>query len=701
MAEILAFARPIMLSSSTSKRVYVVLLLLGIFTILIYVSNVYNVTAVPKQVVLENDIGNVTAVPKQVVLENDIGNVTAVKQVVLKNDIGSKVLKQLNCQTVHVAMVVGSDTLSWQSYLAIKSVLIHRTTKLHFHFITDSMTRTVLNSMMSSWLLPGVLHDYYDLKETWRRIGKSHDYQNHCYGTLILKLNLMQILPDNVQRVIVVNPTSTVKIDLQELWSVAMSCEDHMITFCSERCVLHCHRDTAVSQKNNRDSILLWGVMTLNLCGIRALQKTNVNTWTLVVKQFDKCGPDSIERFREVVQEWSITLDVTNSNRNPYTRTNIVQNAMCRESISDFNSQERNTNHTLNNICKYVREYDGNILRYNQYQVVDNTGNNCAIETQTLVEPAPDAKDICKLFVWEKKTRRRELPFLLQYSYNTTDTHDVTLINHLDCNRLHLMERSIRNWEGPINFGIQVSDSEVQTIIDFISNSTILRERRNISYHLLFRIGPSYPINPLRVLALTHAVTPYVLHDDIDFMPSYGMYTTLKADLRQIGNLNKVAVVVPAFETMDPDLKFPHNRKEMLSLIAKKKVYQFHVKQFAPGHRQTNYPKWVKATEPYTVKWKHSYEPFCVLKKSAVTFDTHFVGRFGDKNSYNTELHMAGFKFIAVHDCFIIHMPHPENVQNKPNLLKCNQNWQKEWVIQKRKQYNYHKIDVPIASDYK
>ena len=179
------------------------------------------------------------------------------------------------------------------------------------------------------------------------------------------------------------------------------------------------------------------------------------------------------------------------------------------------------------------------------------------------------------------------------------------------------------------------------------------------------------------------------------------MYTTLKADLRQIGNLNKVAVVVPAFETMDPDLKFPRDRKEMLILIAKKIVYQARVKQFSRGHRQTNYPKWVKATEPYTVKWKHSYEPFCVLEKSAVTFDTHFVGRFGDKNSYNTELHMAGFKFIAVHDSFIIHMPHPENKQNKPNLLKCNQHWQKEWVIQKRKQYNYHKKDVPITSDYK
>ena len=326
------------------------------------------------------------------------------KQAVLENDIGSKVLKQLNCQTVHVAMVVGSDTLSWQSYLAIKSVLIHRTTKLHFHFITDSMTRTVLNSMMSSWLLPGVLHDYYDLKETWRRIGKSHDYQNHCNGTLILKLNLMQILPDSVQRVIVINPTSTVKIDLQELWSVVMSCEDHMITFCSERCVLHCHRDTAVSQKTTGDSILLWGVMTLNLRAIRALQKTNVNTWTLAVDKVDKCVPDSIERFREIVQETSIALDVPNSNRNPYTRTNIMQNTLCGESISVFNSQERNTNHTLNNICKYVREYDGNILRYSQYQVVDNTSNNCAIQTQTLVEPAPDAKDICKLFAWEKKT---------------------------------------------------------------------------------------------------------------------------------------------------------------------------------------------------------------------------------------------------------------------------------------------------------
>ena len=590
------------------------------------------------------------------------------------------------CPTVHIAMVLCSNIESWHSYLAIKSILMHRTTKLHFHFISDNMTRTVLSSMLSSWLLPGLSHDYYDLSEAWRRIGRS--YNNQCYGTLVLKLDLPQILPENITRVVVLEPTLIVKIDVYELWSVTMSCEDHMITLCSERCVLHCHRDTAVLH-NKTDNILLWGAMALNLDGIRALGQGNANTWTLAVKQVNICRPNAVEMFYNAVQKWSITLNDANTNWNPYTRTGFAQPSLterCWEIISVFTSQHFNQIHLLNNtaFCTHVREYDGNMLRYKE---VESKNNNCSTEMQPLVQEAPHASTLCKLFSWERETQRRELPFLLKHSYNSTDAYDVTTVNHLDYNRLYLMESSCQNWEGPISIAIQVTDSQVQEVIDFISSSVILRKRRNISYHLMFRIGPSYPINPLRELAYRHIETPYVFYNDIDFVSSYGIYTTIKNDLRMLGNSSKVAIVVAAFETQDSDFKFPRDKSELLELIVRKTVYHFHRKTFPEGHAQTNYVKWVSATQPYYVNWKYLYEPYYVLHTSVFTFDTRFVARFQDKGSHSIELHLAGFQFLVLHDCFIIHLPHPVNLQNKAALNKCSREWYTEWITQKFTQY--------------
>ena len=72
-----------------------------------------------------------------------------------------------SCPTVHMVMIVVSYNESRSSLLAIKSILMYRQTKLHFHFITDSTAQTILGSMMSSWLLPGVEFDFYNITEAW------------------------------------------------------------------------------------------------------------------------------------------------------------------------------------------------------------------------------------------------------------------------------------------------------------------------------------------------------------------------------------------------------------------------------------------------------------------------------------------------------------------------------------------------------
>ena len=60
---------------------------------------------------------------------------------------------------------------------------------------------------------------------------------------------------------------------------------------------------------------------------------------------------------------------------------------------------------------------------------------------------------------------------------------------------------------------------------------------------------PFYPINQLRNVALTQAVTPYVFLSDIDFMPASDLYEQLKRELQTHESMERKALVVAAFET--------------------------------------------------------------------------------------------------------------------------------------------------------
>ena len=561
------------------------------------------------------------------------------------------------CPTVHIAMVLSGHNEIWNVYLALKSILMHRSTKLHFHFITDNRTKTVLKAMLSSWLVPGITHDYYALYNATeiikRKFADSPTTYTTCFGALSIKLNLHLVLPDSVRHVIVVEPTSVVNADLFDLWSVTMLhgvAADHMITLCSKYCVSYCYKNTTVFRK---DDDLQWGAMGIDLDGIRSSAKAK--WWTRTVKSVYLCVPNAVKDVYKVTK-----ILVFNENSDIQEKTNI---------------------------CKLAHEYDGNLLRYKEVKW-------CTKQLKPMVQVPPNATEYCKLFAWERATLRRELPFILGHSYNASDKYDVTLVNHVNYDRVSLIERSLTNWDGPVSIAIQVTELQAQEVIDMILNSTILKKRKNITYHLMFIIGPSYPINALRSLAHRYASTPYVFFTDIDFVSSYRMHAVMKQHLKKIGNMDKIAIVIPAFEISNMTLTIPQNRSDMLKLLAKKKVRQFHEKVYFTGHAPTNYRKWKSVTKPYYVKFKDMYEPSLLLPTSVFSFDPRFVARFHNKASHSTQLHMAGFKFLVLHDCFVTHLPHQVNKQNYYELRKCSKQWYRNWVKEKRKQYKYEGKDV-------
>ena len=181
--------------------------------------------------------------------------------------------KHDNCSTVHVAMVATGLFESRYLYFTVKSVLMHRSSPLHFHFITDGRAETVLRSMLSSWLVPGISHDYYDLDQA----TGATDSLTHCSKVLHLYMNLHLILPESVHRVVVLEPTSVVKTDIAELWSET----NHSVTLCREDCVTYCHNVTALQYTQ-------LGVLNLNLRRLpdNSVSPKTVHKYTFVQDHF-------------------------------------------------------------------------------------------------------------------------------------------------------------------------------------------------------------------------------------------------------------------------------------------------------------------------------------------------------------------------------------------------------------------------------
>ncbi len=97
---------------------------------------------------------------------------------------------------------------------------------------------------------------------------------------------------------------------------------------------------------------------------------------------------------------------------------------------------------------------------------------------------------------------------------------DVTLVAQLSMDRLHMIELLCQRWNGSLSLALYLSDAETQQLVSFVRGSSVLRDRRNVGYHVVYREGGLlYPVNALRNVALEAVRTPFVFLSDADFLP--------------------------------------------------------------------------------------------------------------------------------------------------------------------------------------
>ncbi|XP_044895122.1 LARGE xylosyl- and glucuronyltransferase 2 isoform X2 [Felis catus] len=564
------------------------------------------------------------------------------------------------CELLHVAIVCAGHNSSRDLNTLVKSVLFYRKNPLHFHLVTDAVARNILEMLFHTWMVPAV-----GPQVSW--IPNKH--YSGLYG--LMKLVLPGALPPDLARVIVLDTDVTFASDIAELWALFAHFSDKQVIGLVENQsdwylgnLWRNHRPwPALGRGFNTGVILLrldrlrqagWGQMwkltaTRELLTLPATSLADQDIFNAVIKEH----PGLVQPLPCV---WNVQLsDHTLAER-------------CYSEASDLKVIHWNSPKKLrvkNKHVEYFRnlyltflEYDGNLLRRELFGCPSPPPPGTEQLQRALAQL--DEEDACFEFRQQQLTVHRVHISFLPHEPLPPRPHDVTLVAQLSMDRLQMLEALCRHWPGPMSLALYLTDAEAQQFLRFVEASAVLSARQDVAYHVVYREGPLYPVNELRNVALAQALTPYVFLSDIDFLPAYSLYDYLRASIEQLklDSERKVALVVPAFETLHYRFSFPSSKAELLALLDSGSLYTFRYHEWPQGHAPTDYARWREAQTPYRVQWAADYEPYVVVPRDCPRYDPRFVGFGWNKVAHIVELDAQEYELLVLPEAFTIHLPH-------------------------------------------
>ncbi|KAF9268696.1 glycosyltransferase family 49 protein [Marasmius fiardii PR-910] len=264
----------------------------------------------------------------------------------------------------------------------------------------------------------------------------------------------------------------------------------------------------------------------------------------------------------------------------------------------------------------------------------------------------------------------RMVPFFYRAN-GLFNTEDITVTTQITSNRLHVFDRLVRHYQGPISVTIHVRNN-TRHVHDFLDSlhslytSTPLMAR-NVDVHLVID-SFDRQFNTWRNIARFFARTGYVMMLDIDFFLCTDFRDAIRASKSIMNKLREgnSAFVIPAFEYTDHSegvdyTSFPMDKKTLLSLVNEGRISAFHA-GWEAGHNSTDYARFYSAPpgEVYRVSnYQAAYEPYIVFKKEGPPWcDERFIGYGGNKAACLFEMYLSGITYYVLSDHFIIHQNH-------------------------------------------
>ena len=288
-------------------------------------------------------------------------------------------------------------------------------------------------------------------------------------------------------------------------------------------------------------------------------------------------------------------------------------------------------------------------------------------EEKRIVMKHPNTKaikavDSCMKLFQESVFTYRTHKYFIGGTYKPISQYDVTLITQLSFDRLSILFKLLTDhWKGPVSATIYCTDYESWQVMEQFNYDDKLRKRKNIAIHIVYISGTHFPVNYLRNVALSSSLTPFVFLSDCDFLTSHNLYEYLKksAEVLQSNKAQpKKAMIVPAFESLKYNFKFPLDKKTLLNQCRRGQFQIFHKTWFS-GHGPTNYNKWAVTRHPYPIKWADYFEPYILIERDAPVYAEQFFGYGFNKASHIMEVKASGYEFVVLPNGYVIHNPHP------------------------------------------
>lgn len=595
--------------------------------------------------------------------------------------------KVSRCEIIHIAVVAAGYKTSRDVVTLVKSLLFYRHNPIHFHFISDAAARHILRTLFSTWQLPAVNVSFYATEGVVSNISWIPNL--HYSGVFgLMKLTLTSILPTTLRRVLVLDTDLMFAADVARLWQFFIAIQKQYKLFG----LVENQSDWYLGKlwENHKPWPALGrgfntGVMMLDLQAMRKQRWEEMwfQVTTEMLQLYKSTALADQDIINAVIKEhpdihymlpcaWNVQLSEHSLSQYCYRTAEEFK-------VIHWNSPKKldvSNNHGpyFKNLYMSFQGYDGGLLKH---ELLNCDLFSTQMEEQVLLESDP-CLDFRKV-----KTGRRTHPYLIDYTYTSSSTYDVTLIAQLSMDRLHMLEPLCSHWEGPMSIALYASDPETQQVLQYVENSPTLKSRGNIGIHIVYRSGGFYPVNYLRNVAVENARTPYIFLSDIDFLPMFGLYAYLSEAIRVLGS-EKRALVVPAFETLLYKFDFPSNKTKLVHMLSDGSVYTFRYHVWPKGHAPTNFDYWKTAQVPYKVNWAPDFEPYITVGRNVTRYDERFVGFGWNKVSHIMELAAQGYEFVVLPDAFIVHMPHAPslditNFRTKKHYRDCVQVLKREF----------------------
>ncbi|KAL3981850.1 Glycosyl-transferase for dystroglycan family protein [Acanthocheilonema viteae] len=575
-----------------------------------------------------------------------------------------------HCQVLHLALIVcGSVRLSYPLTTFIKSILRYRQHALVFHFLVDNITMRVISLLFSTWRLPAVKVVFYNASQYLDRF--SWIPNRHYSGRYsFLKLILNDILPADIDKVIVLDTDALIMDDIAQLWSFFLKMTNLQAIGLVENLSDWYLFNTSTSER------IVWpawgrgfnsGVMLLDLVKLRNISWSHIweETASKNIKQYGSTELADQDVINAVINdhqwiiqklpcEWNFQLGFQS------------QQDLCPVEISHLKLVHWNSPLKTRIMNRYavllrryydnVRDMDGNIFRSNIIHC--NSDSEHVYSTLDKISEYDDNDDGCSGIRHARWITYRTLLYVRPYNFRATP-ENVVLTTQFSMDRLMHFNALLQYWIGPISAAVYVTDLELSLLIQFFDDT--LGNRTNVALHAVYKEGTYYPINYLRNVALNNSNdSSFVFLADVDFIPGSGLYTMLCEKLLITNSTNKRAFVVPAFEYIDNRVPVvPLTKNELLIELDAQRIQIFRRNLWIQGHAATDYNHWRHADQEYSVSWKTDYEPYVVVKRNGLPpYDQRFVGFGWNKVSHVMSLNAAGYEFTILPDAFIIHQPH-------------------------------------------